>query len=240
MGLFADTKYTKRYTKVADFVQKGETSADIKITLRNEGEDAYRPEKYGPSITFHRRIFQSSQSYVSILSSDKNVVVKNREAREEGKRILDNFRINTDNPIVILQQEEAKELLKVENPTSLYEFFEKATLLKPCMEQYSEGAQNLTRMRKEIATKKNYCAAREEEKKKMYKKVVEIKKLKEKDLRETQLEKEYIIALTEKNKAEKDEVMNQIKERKGKETKVGRRLLSSLINYLFFHRLKRN
>ena len=29
--------------------------------------------------------------------------------REEGKRILDTFRINIDNPIVILQQEEAKE-----------------------------------------------------------------------------------------------------------------------------------
>ena len=225
LGLFADTKYTKRYTKIADFVQKGERSADIKITLRNEGEDAYRQEKYGPSITFHRRILQSSQSYVSILSSDKNVVVKNKEAREEGKRILDNFRINTDNPIVILQQEEAKELLKVENPTSLYEFFEKATLLKPCMEQYTEASRNLNRMKEEIATKKIHCAGKEEEKKKMVKKVVEIKKLKEKDRRETQLEKEYIIALTEKNKAERDEVMNQIKERKEKETKVGRGLL---------------
>ena len=34
------------------------------------------------------------------------------EARKEGKRILENFRINTDNPIAILQQEEAKESWK--------------------------------------------------------------------------------------------------------------------------------
>ena len=54
-------------------------------------------------------------SSVCIKDQKQNVVKKNKEAREEGKRILECFRINTENPIAILQQEEAKELLKVES-----------------------------------------------------------------------------------------------------------------------------
>ena len=86
------------------------------MTLKNEGEDAYKPETYGNSIVFHRTIWESGQSSVIIKNFNNEAVIKNKNAREEGKRILENFRINTDNPIAILQQEEAKELLKVESP----------------------------------------------------------------------------------------------------------------------------
>ena len=128
LGLLADSKHTKRYSKLGDFVQKGKRKADIRITLKNEGDDAYRLDVYGPSITFIRSITDLGQSSVKLLDHQNQEIKKNREAREEGKRILDTFRITTDNPIVILQQEEAKELLRVECPTALYEFFQKATL----------------------------------------------------------------------------------------------------------------
>ena len=115
MGLMADSKHTKRYTKVQDFIQEGFDKAKIVVTLKNEGEDAYKPEVYGSCISFERVIWSSGQSSVTILDQNESVIRKNREAREEGKRILECFRINTDNPIAILQQEEAKELLKALN-----------------------------------------------------------------------------------------------------------------------------
>ena len=125
LGLLADSKHTKRYTKLQDFIQKGFQRAVVQVTLRNEGEDAYKPKVYGKAITFQRTITENGQSAVFIMD-EKLVKIKKstKEAREEGKRILEGFRINTDNPIAILQQEEAKELLRVESPENLYNFFQ--------------------------------------------------------------------------------------------------------------------
>ena len=120
MGLLADSKHTKRYTKLQEFIQRGTDKAKIIITLKNQGEDAYKPEVYGSCISFQRVIWSSGQSSVTILDQNETPIRKNRDAREEGKRILECFRINTDNPIAILQQEEAKELLKVFMPENLY------------------------------------------------------------------------------------------------------------------------
>ena len=125
LGLLADSKHTKRYNKLTDFIQKGHQKAVIQVSLRNEGEDAFKPEIYGKAITFQRTINDNGQSAVFIMDEKMAKVKKStKEAREEGKRILESFRINTDNPIAILQQEEAKELLKVENPGNLYSFFQ--------------------------------------------------------------------------------------------------------------------
>ena len=125
LGLLADSKHTKRYSKLQDFIMKDKQKAVIQITLRNEGEDAYRPDVYGIAITFQRSLLDNGQSAVMLLDENLVKVKKStKEAREEGKRILEAFRINTDNPIAILQQEEAKELLRVESPQNLYNFFQ--------------------------------------------------------------------------------------------------------------------
>ena len=52
LGLLADSKHTKRYTKLQDFIQRGTDKAKIIITLKNQGEDAYKPEAYVSSISF--------------------------------------------------------------------------------------------------------------------------------------------------------------------------------------------
>ena len=67
----------------------------------------------------------------------KDVVRKSKDAKEECLRILEKFQIQVDSPIVILQQDEAKEMLKVESADKLYKFFEKATLIRQCFDQYS-------------------------------------------------------------------------------------------------------
>ena len=144
--MLAESKVTKRYSKLSDFIQKGSNKAEITVTLKNEGEDAYKPEVYGKSITFTRTIWDSGQTGVLIKNyNGETIYKKTKDSREEGKRILECFRINTDNPIAILQQEEAKELLKVESPGALYNFFLKSTLLKQCLDQYTAAQTELSR-----------------------------------------------------------------------------------------------
>ena len=59
----------------------------------------------------------SGVSPVILKNHSQVTVLKNKEARKEGKKILECFRINVDNPIVILQQEKAKQFLRVESPS---------------------------------------------------------------------------------------------------------------------------
>lgn len=211
LGLLADSKHTKRYNKLQDFIQKGHNRAIVQVTLKNEGEDAYKSEVYGPSITFQRTINDNGQSSVFIKDHKQNVVKKaTKDAREEGKRILENFRINTDNPIAILQQEEAKELLKVESPENLYTFFQKATLLKQCIDQYSAAKTELEKTRNTIETKRVQIRDLGKQLTLKYEKLKELDKLKERDAEEERLQKEFMWALVKENRGEQEKVANKI------------------------------
>ena len=184
------------------------------VTLKNEGEDSYKSDVYGPSITFQRTINDNGQSSVFIKDHKQNVVKKaTKDAREEGKRILENFRINTDNPIAILQQEEAKELLKVESPENLYTFFQKATLLKQCIDQYSAAKLELEKTRNTIDTKRVQIRDLGKQLKSKYEKLQELDKLKERDEAEERLQKEFLWALVKENRAEQDKIDSKIKQK---------------------------
>ena len=130
LGLFAESKQTKRYSRVQDFVQKGSRRAVVQVTLRNEGEDAYKPDVYGKVITFKRTISDKGVSSVSLVGESSHTV-SGKAAREEGARIQKALNISVDNPIVILQQDQAKELLKMESPAKLYHFFVVRILFAP-------------------------------------------------------------------------------------------------------------
>ena len=140
LGLLGETKNIKRFNKVTEFIKKGCSKTVIQVTLSNVGEDAYRPETFGKSITFQRTINESGTS--AYLLKDENledVARKSKNAKDECRRILDKFQIQLDSPIVVLHQDEAKEMLKMESPDKLYNFFEKSTLIKQCFEQYSQA-----------------------------------------------------------------------------------------------------
>merc|ERR1719357_433365 len=211
LGLLADSKHTKRYNKLQDFIQKGHSKAIVQVTLKNEGEDAYKSDVYGPSITFQRTINENGQSSVFIKDHRQNVVKKaTKDAREEGKRILENFRINTDNPIAILQQEEAKELLKVESPENLYTFFQKATLLKQCIDQYSAAKNELEKTKSTIKTKQVQNRDLGMQLKVRFEKLTELDKLRDRDIEEMRLEREFLWALVKENRAEQSKISNKI------------------------------
>ena len=138
LGLLGETKHIKRFSKVSEFIKKGTNKCVIQVTLSNKGDDAYKPELYGSSITFQRTISDAGTSaYLLKDEGLKDIVRKSKDAKEECKRILDKFQIQLDSPIVILHQDEAKEMLKMESPDKLYKFFEKSTLIKQCFDQYS-------------------------------------------------------------------------------------------------------
>lgn len=143
LGLGGDSKATKRYSKLSSFVQKGSTKAVIEIMLNNEGEDTYKPEVYGRSIIFERTIRDTGQSSMVLKDANGNVKVTSKQAREEGKRALGIFNIMVDNPITVLQQDEAKEMLNVLSPDKLYQFFVRGTMISQILDQYKAGQNDI-------------------------------------------------------------------------------------------------
>ncbi|NXC95862.1 SMC6 protein, partial [Certhia familiaris] len=135
VGLGGKATATNRGSSLKMFIQKGETSADISITLRNQGRDAYKPELYGTSITVNQRINQDGNRTCR-LKSKSGAIISTK--KEELIGILDHFNIQVvDNPVSVLTQEMSKQFLQTKNEGDKYKFFMKATQLEQMKEDYS-------------------------------------------------------------------------------------------------------
>ncbi|NXO79329.1 SMC6 protein, partial [Sitta europaea] len=134
VGLGGKATATNRGSSLKMFIQKGETSADISITLRNQGRDAFKPELYGTSITVNQRISQDG-SRTCKLKSKSGTIISSK--KEELIGILDHFNIQVDNPVSVLTQEMSKQFLQTKNEGDKYKFFMKATQLEQMKEDYS-------------------------------------------------------------------------------------------------------
>ena len=72
-----------------------DSQAIVSVTLKNKGEEAFRHDKYGDSITIERTINKAGNSSFKILSHDKKVVEKRKQEIEimmviKKKKILRN------------------------------------------------------------------------------------------------------------------------------------------------------
>ncbi|KAF2982213.1 hypothetical protein EK904_002637, partial [Melospiza melodia maxima] len=130
VGLGGKATATNRGSSLKMFIQKGETSADISITLRNQGRDAFKPELYGTSITVNQHINQDG-SRTCKLKSKSGTIISSK--KEELIGILDHFNIQVDNPVSVLTQEMSKQFLQTKNEGDKY----KATQLEQMKEDYS-------------------------------------------------------------------------------------------------------
>ncbi|KFZ64173.1 Structural maintenance of chromosomes protein 6, partial [Podiceps cristatus] len=134
VGLGGKATATNRGSSLKMFVRDGENSADISITLRNQGRDAFKPEAYGSSIIVNQRInLDGSRNYR--LKSKSGTLISSK--KEELIGILDHFNIQVDNPVSVLTQEMSKHFLQSKNEGDKYKFFMKATQLEQMKEDYS-------------------------------------------------------------------------------------------------------
>ncbi|XP_047378029.1 structural maintenance of chromosomes protein 6 isoform X2 [Sciurus carolinensis] len=147
VGLGGKAVATNRGSSLKGFVKDGQNSADITITLRNRGDDAYRANVYGDSIVVQQHIsMDGSRSYK--LKSETGAVVSTR--KEELIAILDHFNIQVDNPVSILTQEMSKQFLQSKNEGDKYKFFMKATQLEQMKEDYSYIMETKERTKEQI------------------------------------------------------------------------------------------
>jgi hypothetical protein len=75
--------------------------AEVTVTIKNQGEEAYKPDEYGKSIVISRRFTKDGSTSWKIKSKDGKVI---SAKREELSAICDHMNIQVDNPLNVLTQ----------------------------------------------------------------------------------------------------------------------------------------
>uniref|UniRef100_A0A7S4NJE4 Rad50/SbcC-type AAA domain-containing protein n=1 Tax=Odontella aurita TaxID=265563 RepID=A0A7S4NJE4_9STRA len=126
--LGAGAKRTHRARNLKELVRKeaGEncSGAKVRVTLLNCGEDGYRREIYGDKITVERSIsLRGGYNGYKLLDEEGK---ERSRVKKDLDAMLDQLNIQVENPVAVLDQEEAKKFLtgKAEDK---YNFFAKAT-----------------------------------------------------------------------------------------------------------------
>ncbi len=177
--LGAGARRTNRARNLKELVRKDATCncAKIRVTLLNKGDDAYEHDTYGDTITVERTIaLRGGYNGYKLYDSENNERSKSKKDLDE---MLDKLNIQVENPVAILDQEEAKKFL-TGKAADKYNFFMKATELeridnvyRSTTEQVEELNEHSDRLRATIDSDAELVR----EAKKIYKQHQEIGKL---------------------------------------------------------------
>uniref|UniRef100_A0A9J7Z0Y2 Structural maintenance of chromosomes protein 6 n=1 Tax=Cyprinus carpio carpio TaxID=630221 RepID=A0A9J7Z0Y2_CYPCA len=147
VGLGGKATTTNRGTSLKGFVKYGESFADIKVKLKNRGNDPYKGDIYGDSICIEHRITSDGCRTCKIKNKIGHVI---STKKEELTAILDHFGIQVDNPVSVLNQEMSKQFLHSKSEADKYKFFMKATLLEQMKRDYIHIKQTKALTREQV------------------------------------------------------------------------------------------
>ncbi|XP_052075729.1 structural maintenance of chromosomes protein 6-like isoform X4 [Mytilus californianus] len=150
VGLGGKASVTSRGTTIKSFIKNGKQTAELEIHLRNRGADAYKPTEYGNTIIVERKFTKDGGSGYKIKSKDGKII---SSKREDLNCILDQFNIQVDNPVSILNQDTSRHFLNSKSPHDKYKFFLKATQLEQMKADYQTADQH-REVTKEVIEKK--------------------------------------------------------------------------------------
>jgi len=143
--LGAGARRTHRARNLRDLVRK-EAGADcpgakLRVTLLNGGADGYMPDVYGEYITVERLISLRPGGFNGYKLLDANMKERSR-SKKDLDAMLDQLNIQVENPVAVLDQEEAKKFLTGKEEDK-YAFFVKATELERLDRAYASVQDNI-------------------------------------------------------------------------------------------------
>ncbi|KAG2065304.1 P-loop containing nucleoside triphosphate hydrolase protein [Suillus decipiens] len=142
---------TGRGSGLKSFIREGQQASEITISLKNQGEEAYKPKEYGKSIIITRKFTKDGSSSWKIKSKDGKVI---STKRDELSAICDHMNIQVDNPMNVLSQDAARQFLSASHPSDKYKFFLRGTQLSQLSEEYDACLDNINQTKKVLHQKK--------------------------------------------------------------------------------------
>lgn len=160
--LGAGANRTHRARNLKDLVRKegGATHARVRVTLLNRGPDAFQHELYGDLIHIERNIYlRGSGVAFKLYAQDGKKVIS--EKKKDLYLLLDQMNIQVDNPVAVLDQEEAKKFL-TGRAEDKYNFFLKATDLERMDRKYQTTLEHIMELDSSLSTMSNALAPLQE------------------------------------------------------------------------------
>ncbi|KAF9564177.1 P-loop containing nucleoside triphosphate hydrolase protein [Agrocybe pediades] len=142
---------TGRGNGLKSFIREGQSVSEVTIHIKNQGEEAYKPQDYGKTIVITRRFTKEGSSTWKIKSKDGKVI---STKKDELSAICDHMNIQVDNPLTVLTQDSARQFLSASNPQDKYRFFLRGTQLQQLSEEYELCLSNITQTAKVLSVKK--------------------------------------------------------------------------------------
>ena len=130
-------------------------TAEVRVTLLNTGPDAFRPEQYGKHIIVERKFSASGTTNTYRLLNEKGI--PQTSEKRELNNMMDRLSIQVENPVCILDQENAKEFIKG-NEKDKYKFFSKATDLTRVLEMLEDSKAHLAQSYRTVEQSKRQVA----------------------------------------------------------------------------------
>lgn len=142
--LGAGARRTHRARNLKELVRKEAGSncagAKVRVTLLNRGDDAFQHDSYGDAITVERCIsLRGGYNGYKLLDAQMREVSRSKKDLDA---MLDQLNIQVENPVAVLDQEEAKKFL-TGKPEDKYNFFTKATELERIDRSYASVVDNV-------------------------------------------------------------------------------------------------
>ncbi|KAJ7166983.1 hypothetical protein C8R46DRAFT_268423 [Mycena filopes] len=141
---------TGRANGLKGFIRQGKSAAEVTISLKNQGEEAYKPDEYGDSIVITRRFTTQGNSSWRI-QSKAGKLISNK--KEELNAICDHMNIQVDNPMNVLTQDAARQFIGASAPKEKYKSFLRGTQLSQLADEYEMCSENVTATAKILAQK---------------------------------------------------------------------------------------
>ncbi|KAI3616349.1 structural maintenance of chromosomes protein 6 [Moniliophthora roreri] len=151
VALGGKTNSTGRGSGLKAFIREGQQVAEVTISLKNQGEEAYKPSEYGKSILITRRFTSTGNSTWKIRAKDGRVI---SSKKEELAAICDHMNIQVDNPMNVLTQDAARQFLSASTPSDKYKFFLRGTQLSQLSTEYEQCLENITNTSKVLSHKR--------------------------------------------------------------------------------------
>ncbi|XP_064625837.1 structural maintenance of chromosomes protein 6-like isoform X2 [Lineus longissimus] len=224
VGLGGKASMTNRGTTIKNFIKIGRSSAETMVRLRNRGTDAFKPHEYGDSIIVERVLRTDGSSSYKLKSKDGRLV---SQKREELVHILDQFNVQVENPVAILNQDTSKNFLHSSKPQDKYKFFLKATQLEQMKLDYAYANDQRENTMEIISRKEKMIPQLEKEVQEWQQKFKAVLGLDELRKKVEELKKEMAWALVANKEKELEPFMKQLRNQEARTPKFEKKVLES-------------
>ncbi|KAI1428915.1 hypothetical protein F5Y12DRAFT_582489 [Xylaria sp. FL1777] len=131
---------TNRGGSLKSFVKEGTEHASLVVRLKNQGEDAYKPDLYGDSIICERWFTKTGSSGFKVKSAAGRIISAKKAEVDD---IVEWYCLQVDNPLNVLSQDNARQFLNAATPVMKYSYFVKGTQLEQLDDDYKTLTQYL-------------------------------------------------------------------------------------------------